>query len=217
MEESIAQLMITLTGRPSRSIFLRDLLADIGSEEDTFWEHASNKHTNKVEASELEHELKFRKVHRKIFQDDGLQYPPAFSTELQALAEKCNTTTRETEIIHYTDLKHPMALVTDEELFIDLSQGLDRLAGGGVGSSTIPCVCPQARIWKRRARGWLLAPEAMRAQGYDAVIAPKRHNYSHRQIFDLMGNSFNSSSFIAAATAMMAKAIAVQGSSSSCI
>ena len=88
-----------------------------------------------------------------------------------------------------------------EESFCDLGQSINRCRLPI--SDTVPCITPSGRLWKRRAREWLLAPEAMLAQGYDPAYVPCLTDFSHRQIVNLMGNAFNSSSYlIALATAL---------------
>ena len=110
-------------------------------------------------------------------------------------------TTREAEVLYYLDRVRPMMHEHCGESFVDLGQSIHRCRLSV--SDTVPCITPSSRLWKRRARGWLLAPEAMLAQGYDPAYVPCLTNFSHRQILNLMGNAFNSSSYLVAlATAL---------------
>eukprot|EP00812_Abedinium_dasypus_P010848 NODE_4445_length_674_cov_2.079160.p2 GENE.NODE_4445_length_674_cov_2.079160~~NODE_4445_length_674_cov_2.079160.p2 ORF type:complete len:153 (-),score=33.70 NODE_4445_length_674_cov_2.079160:215-646(-) len=86
-------------------------------------------------------------------------------------------------------------------MFVDLSQNIHRCRLSA--SNTVPCITPRSRLWKCRAREWLTAPEAMLAQGLDPAYVPALRQFKHRQILNLMGNAFNSSSYLVAlATAL---------------
>ena len=95
----------------------------------------------------------------------------------------------------------PMDAVHYEDMFLDLSQSLHRCRASC--SERVPCITPQSRLWKRRAKEWLLAPEAMLAQGLDSGYVRHLKMFSRRQIIDLMGNAFNAASsyLVALATA----------------
>ena len=108
---------------------------------------------------------------------------------------------REAEVVYFFDRVAPMELARAEEVFIDLSQNIDRSRVSA--SNTVPCITPNGRLWKCRAKEWLLAPEAMLAQGLDVEYVSCVKEFTHRQIVDLMGNAFNSSSYLVAlATAL---------------
>ena len=144
---------------------------------------------------------KYRDLHLKEFQRSGLLYPPQFSQNELALAREMRMTTREAEVLYYLDRVRPMMHEHCEESFCDLGQSINRCRLSI--SDTVPCITPSGRLWKRRAREWLLAPEAMLAQGYDPAYVPCLTDFSHRQIVNLMGNAFNSSSYLVAlATAL---------------
>ena len=118
-----------------------------------------------------------------------------------ALASEMRLTTREAEVLYFLGRVRPMMHEHCEESFVDLGQSINRCRL--FLSDTVPCITPSSRLWKRRAREWLLAPEATLAQGYDPAYVPCLTNFSHRQILNLMGNAFNSSSYLVAlATAL---------------
>ena len=94
-------------------------------------------------------------------------------------------TTSEAEVLYYLDRVRPMMHEHCDESFVDLGQSIHRCRLSV--SDTVPCITPSSRLWKRRAREWLLAPEAMLAQGYDPAYVPCLTNFSHRHILNLMG------------------------------
>ena len=117
------------------------------------------------------------------------------------MAREMRLTTREAEVLCFLDRVKPMMHEHCEESFVDLGQSINRCRLSV--SDTVPCITPSGRLWKRRAREWLLAPEAMLAQGYDPAYVPCLTYFSHRQVVNLMGNAFNSSSYLVAlATAL---------------
>ena len=71
-----------------------------------------------------------------------------------------------------------MGMVTDPELFLDLSQHIDRQS---LRLRVVPCITPGGRVWKRRDASWLLAPEAIMAQGFDPHRVPHLKTFTHRQ------------------------------------
>ena len=117
------------------------------------------------------------------------------------MTREMRLTTREAEVLYFLDRVKPMMHEHCEESFVDLGQSINRCRLSV--SDTVPCITPSGRLWKRRAREWLLAPEAMLAQGYDPAYVPCLTDFSHRQILNLMGNAFNASSYLVAlATAL---------------
>ena len=118
------------------------------------------------------------------------------STNMLELAQRAGMTQREAEIVFYYDRVQPMTQTHVEEMLLDLSQNLHRCRANV--KDAVPCITPSSRFWKRRQRWWLLAPETMRIQGLDPCLIPNLHEFSHRQIIDLMGNAFNAASYLTA-------------------
>ncbi len=144
---------------------------------------------------------KNRRRHEAVFREAGLQYPPQPSEAELELKTRMRMSDREAEIVYFFNRVAPMELGHMEEMFIDLSQSIHRCLSSL--SNTVPCITPRSRLWKCRVREWLTAPEAMLAQGLDPKYVPALKQFKHRQILDLMGNAFNSSSYLVAlATAL---------------
>ena len=140
--------------------------------------------------------------------------PPAWCT-LQA-------TDREAEIIHYHDAREPMRASLQEEQLLDVSQHLGREPRSPEGVHIlVPCVgcavclaslsvvgcplppsavdptatdgmIPGGRCSPRSARRWLFAAECIRSMGCDPITHCL--GYSGRQLYDIFGNAFGSSS-----------------------
>ena len=104
----------------------------------------------------------------------------------RSMVARGSTREREAEITHDVDRTAPMSEVFAEDSLIDLSQSLNR---GHCSRSVMPCITPGARLWLRRRCRWLLAPEAVSCQGYAAPSGMR--NFTHRQVIDLVGNSFH--------------------------
>lgn len=68
-----------------------------------------------------------------------------------SLHARCGLGQREAEILHYFDVVAPMALVCDKELFLNLSQAINRQRVR-VHGNMLPCIMPNG-IWKRLALG----------------------------------------------------------------
>lgn len=188
----VEELLSHLQQKTTSCIHLPALLLDTDFADYKFWERAAvSGNGAKVGAERsrslwltpdpdsIDQELKYKALHCKVFAKGGLSYPPVLSNDMMSLRARCGLSQREAEILHYFDVVAPMSLVCDKELFLDLSQGINRQR---VHGNILPCITPNARIWKRRARAWLLAPEAMRAQGYDEVLAPALKEFTHRQV-----------------------------------
>jgi len=100
-------------------------------------------------------------------------------------------------------------------MYLDLSQSITRCRNSL--SDIVPCITPGSRLWKRRQGEWLLAPEAMLIQGLDPSYVRCLTSFSHRQVLDLMGNAFNSTSFlIALVTAFSCAELAIQRTCDEC-
>ena len=103
--------------------------------------------------------------------------------------------------MHYYDRTDPVQLRLADEIVVDLSQSLDRPREG---FSLMPAITPKSRLWRRRQCEWLLAPECLRAQGFEPRLVRHVRDFSHRQIVDLAGNSFNATCEMVALAAGLA-------------
>jgi hypothetical protein len=98
-------------------------------------------------------------------------------------------TDREAEIVHFWEFTEPMEQCLQADAVLDLSQSITRACV--TMSGLVQCITPHSRLMWRRARRWMIAPEAIRGLGYN--LKPEYASWGHRQLFDLMGNSWNSS------------------------
>ena len=97
-----------------------------------------------------------------------------------------------------------MNTVCYDDAILELSLSINRVRPR---HGQMQCLVPNSHAWWRRRKRWLLAPEAMTAQGYGPTVQAKR--FSYRQVMDLMGNAFNSAQLLPAfvvALSMAAKA-----------
>ena len=67
-------------------------------------------------------------------------------------------------------------------------QGLDRSKSNVRGS--FACFHSGSRCWLRRRQRWLLSVEALRSHGFVESADGCTREYSHREVMDLVGNSF---------------------------
>eukprot|EP00974_Lingulodinium_polyedra_P115179 11154255-Lingulodinium_polyedra.AAC.1 len=125
-------------------------------------------------------EPKWRKQHFVFYMKNGLRYPPVFPERLQKVIHEASLSPREAEVLHFHERMWPIETLTCSEVILDLSQSLWRTVS--CRSEKFPCIVPRGRLFKRRAQEWVLAPEAMIAQGYDPGLAQALPNFSHRQI-----------------------------------
>ena len=93
------------------------------------------------------------------------------------------------------------SLATDCAL--DLSQAIDRCIVAC--KAFLQCVTPHGRLFLRRARRWLIGPEAARAQGF--VLDAVSELYSHKEVIDLFGNGFAASSLMTAILGQLTLAV----------
>ena len=165
------------TGNP---VPLQSLLLEKHDSEFEHWDLAANTsgHSPQSRNTDDKRNFKYVQLHARVFSAAGLQYPPALSRDHLQLQAKCGLSRREIEIIHYFDRTYPMGMVTDPELFLDLSQNIDRQS---LHLRVVPCITPGGRVWKRRDASWLLAPEAIMAQGFDPHRVPHLKTFTHRQ------------------------------------
>ena len=169
---------------------MSQILMDDCDDEFQHWLGEAIGHKHRVAADDS---LKWRRLHHEAFSDAGLEWPPVYSAEFQSMVAEFGIGPRAAEYIHYEERMRPVSLIASEDEVLDVSQGLGR---GLHAANTIPTITPAARLWLRRRKRWLLAPEAIRAQGYD--LPPGARKFKHRQILDLIGNSFHGDSLIAA-------------------
>ena len=198
ISDAIKELMQDLQKDTAEKLPLHRVLLT-GGEEFEFWQKQANEGRSGIGAKTR---TKYKHQHRRMYEQQGLRYPPAFSDDLMSLIASCRLTQREAEMIHYFDRIVPMDTVIDDELFLDLN---DSLARQVKHMKIIPCICPKSRVWKRRQRSWLLVPEILRAQGFDMSFAPASRSFAHSKMVDLLGNSFNAVSFVVAVASALAR------------
>ena len=133
--------------------------------------------------------------------------PPVYSVEFLQFIVNQRLTQREAEIVHYYDRMNPCDMVVADDLMLDLSQSLKR---SEPGADKAPCITPGGQLWLRRRRRWLTAYEASMCQGYDPPPRMKLRQFSHRQIIDLIGNSFHCDSCVVSLAAALACAPSMQ-------
>ena len=181
---------------------MSQILMDECDDEFQHWLGEAIRHKHRVSEDDT---LKWRRLHHEAFSAAGLEWPPVYCAEFQNMVAEFGIGVREAEYIHYEERVKPVILIASEDEVLDVSQGLGR---GLHTADTIPTITPVARLWLRRRKRWLVAPEAIRAQGYD--LPPGARRFSHRQILDLIGNSFHGDSLIAALCVALASAPSLQ-------
>ena len=154
--------------------------------------------------------LKWKEWHEAEFHRAGVAWPPLYTKSFHELCIEHGLTAREAEYLHYLDRMCPMELLAVEDEIIDVSQSLGRESGRHAGR--FPCVTPQSRLWLRRRRRWVLAPVANAAQGYDSPPGNLLRQFTHRQVIDLVGNSFHGDSCLAALAVALSSAPCMRGS-----
>ena len=197
LSEVADELLCLLQERAGSSIEPERLLLCPNTSEHAYWLAEAIKdgqHGQRANKKKSSPNPKYKTQHKNAFIEAGLQYPPAPTEAEVELATRMRMTDREAEIVYFFDRVAPMEISHSEEMFIDLSQGITRTRAST--SAMMPCITPHSRLWKRRAKEWLTAPEAMLAQGLDAAYVRYLKEFSHRQILNLMGNAFNSSSYL---------------------
>ena len=165
----------------------------------------ANSHDQKLRE---EKETKWSQLHQGEYRRAGLAWPPVYAQEFVGMCSQCRLTEREAEIVHYLDRTCPVALLAIEDELVDLGQNLGRQSTRHSGC--VPCVTPGSRLWLRRRRRWMLAPEAIVAQGFDPPRSDLLRRYSHRQVFDVVGNSFHGDSCLSALAVALASAPSLQ-------
>ena len=153
--------------------------------------------------------LKWKRDHKAIFADAGLVWLPVYSEQFKSMVAEAGMCSREAEVLHFHDRLSPVDLMATDDELLDLSQSLGRARGS---RGLVPTIHPTARLWLRRRSRWLLAPEAVRCQGFDVPVGLPA--WTHRQVFDLIGNSFHGDSCIAALVVALASAPSLQASRS---
>ena len=132
---------------------------------------------------------KWKPLRQSKYEKHGLTWPPCYSPECKQYITMAGLTDREAEVNCFFDFIRSMEQCLQTDALLDLSQSITRASV--VMSGLLQCVTPHSRLHWRRAKRWMIAPEAIRALGYNLKAAYAA--FSHRQMLDLMGNSWNSS------------------------
>ena len=149
-------------------------------------------------------DFKWKRLHAQVYREQGFSWPPVLSEELLECCATMHIVRIQAEILHVWDAMEPMNTVCYDDAILELSLSINRVRPR---HGQMQCLVPNSHAWWRRRKRWLLAPEAMTAQGYGPTVQAKR--FSYRQVMDLMGNAFNSAQLLPAfvvALSMAAKA-----------
>ena len=157
---------------------------------------------------DVDKSFKWKKHHDSEYRKAGLLWPPVFERKFHEMILQNGVGDREAQYIHFLDRVSPMQELTIEEELVDLSQSLGRESGRHAGR--IPCITPNSRLWLRRRRRWLLPPEAIVAQGFDVPPQEQLQQFGHRQLLDLIGNSFHGDSLLISIAVAIASAPSLQ-------
>ena len=200
-----SELLRHLSQPVDRCYLMGDLLLDESHKVFEFWNRAACSGREQKAAGEVEDSrFKWCELHKQTYTSAGLEWPPVFGTAFARMCQSARMTERECEIVHFYDRTNSVELLAAEDQALDLSQSIVRAAfAGGV----MPCITPRSRLWLRRRRRWLLAPEAVACQGYDAPT--NLSDWSHRQVLDLIGNSFHGESSLLSLAVALASAPSV--------
>ena len=117
-------------------------------------------------------------------------------------------TEREAEYINFLDRTSPVEQLAIEDEVVDISQSLGRQPNRHCGY--VPCILPGSRLWLRRRKRFLLAPEAIKAQGVDQPAFGLLSHFDHRTVVDIVGNSVHADSCLCALTVALASAPQLQ-------
>ena len=127
-----------------------------------------------------------------MFVSKGLDYPPVMHRSFESLCEEICATPRECERIAYYDIVDPIGDIHTEEIVMDVSQNLGRLPLSDRSTGCLPCIIPGGRYYLRRQQRFMFASEVLRAQGWGPTEACGK--FTERQLIDIAGNGFHSSS-----------------------
>ena len=120
----------------------------------------------------------------------GKSYPPVYLQWFIALTNEVGFPTRELEIVWLYEITAPMSESLAMDVALNLSQAISRCAVAT--GEILQCIKPESRLWWRRLRRWMLAPEHAHAQGF--VLEAVASVYRHKEIVNLFGNSCAASS-----------------------
>ena len=110
---------------------------------------------------------------------------------------------REAEADRFWDQVDPIRESLATDCALDLRQAIDRCIVAC--KAFLQCVTPHSRLFLRRARRWLIGPEAARAQGF--VLDAISDLYSQKEVIDLFGNGFAASSLMTAILGQLTLAV----------
>ena len=117
---------------------------------------------------------KWKAWHMTAFRRANLNWPPVYTFDFQQVLANNLITAREAEFLHFLDRTCPVEQYATDDEDIDISQSLGRQSRQHCGA--LPCIVPCSRLWLRRRKRFLLAPEAIKAQGYDVQSLPCWHS-----------------------------------------
>ena len=156
----------------------------------------------------IKEKQKWKEKHKKTFHRACLQWPPVYAADFQEMIAANVISEREAEYIHFLGRTSPMEQLAIEDELVDISQSLGRQSNRHCGY--VPCILAGSRIWLRRRKRFLLAPEAIKAQGFDPPASCLLKRFDHRRVFDIVGNSFHADSCLCALTVALASAPQLQ-------
>jgi hypothetical protein len=125
-------------------------------------------------------------LHERVYKESSICWPPRISSSLATVAHEFAVTAGEQEILHLLEITCPMDSICCADAVVDLNLSIDRMTQHKLA---MPIIVPKSRLWWRRAMRWVSADELMSAQGYGPTVAS--HEFSHKQVCDIMGNSFH--------------------------
>eukprot|EP00971_Amphidinium_carterae_P131484 2604054-Amphidinium_carterae.2 len=178
---------IALMSRFSARVTLADFFLDASEPNYGFWLEQANH--ERSERDKVSGRVKWKDQHKQAFEEKSLEWPPVYRESFRSMVKEARMTEREAEILHYVERCEPVSECIAEEWLVDVSQSLGR---SRQSNRQVPCITPGSRLWCRARERWLLAPEAVRCQGY--AVPQGLEEYSHRQIIDLVGNAFHADS-----------------------
>ena len=203
LSRAAVKLMETLTSTTLVVLPFGNMMMDPDMPDFEFWFHHSLRdHTMRASLAVDDENLKWKDLHKSVYAQANLLWPPCIDTELRQLAQIFGLLEREVEILHYNNRANPMSQLCVDDAILDLSQSISRVHAA---TQKVCCVIPKGRFWWRRRKRWVLAKEIMMCQGFDATQASRGFRY--RQIMDLFGNSFHAAPLLIAWATSLSMAI----------
>ena len=191
----VSDLMIHLSSIPSTMpLHLDDILIDESHPEFVEWlEKAHNSEACRSLADFITSDYLFRwkELHEPMYKSKGLDWPPQYGPDFTELILATGLTQREAEIVWYYERLCPRDAILCVDEVLELSQGLDR---GSLCRNKMPTIFPGSRLWLRKLRRFALGPEVVAGQGWD--VMPCLSLLSHREVYELLGNCYASSSYM---------------------